>query len=127
MGSQIQISKVNKKITTNKVKEEDINNLLKQRKELSFKNDKKPVESTKTVQTNKIVMDIPHIKSDYQEKVDEKKPSFRKIEFNYPEWKPHLEVSKQNKYLSESEKDSYKSFIKKENDTKKDLLINIDA
>ena len=95
MGSPMQISKVDKKITTNKVKEEDINNLLKQRKELSFKNDKKLTESTKTVQTNKIVMDIPHIKSDHQEKVDEKKPSFRKIEFNYPEWKPHLEVSKQ--------------------------------
>ena len=58
----MQISKVDKKIPTNKVKEEDINNLLKQRKELSFKNDKKPIESTKTVQTNKIVMDIPHIK-----------------------------------------------------------------
>ena len=122
MGSPMQISKVDKKIPTNKVKEEDINNLLKQRKELSFKNDKKLIENIKTVQTNKIVMDIPHIKSDYQEKVDENKPSFRKIEFNYPEWKPQLEVSKQTKHLSESEKDLYKSFIKKENDIKKIYL-----
>ena len=37
------------------------------------------------------------------------------------------EVSKQTKHLSESEKDLYKSFIKKENDIKKNLLINIDA
>ena len=43
----MQISKVDKKIPTNKVKEEDINNLLKQRKELSFKNDKKLTENTK--------------------------------------------------------------------------------
>ena len=113
MDSPMQISKVDKKIPINKVKEEDINNLLKQRKELSFENNKKPIESSKTVQTNKIAMDIPHIKKDYQEKVDENKPSFRKIEFNYPEWKPHLEVSKQTKHLSESEKDLYKSFIKK--------------
>ena len=127
MDSPMQISKVDKKIPINKVKEEDINNLLKQRKELSFENNKKPIESTKTVQTNKIAMDIPHIKKDYQEKVDENKPSFRKIEFNYPEWKPNLEVSKQTKHLSESEKDLYKSFIKKEDDIKKDLLINIDA
>ena len=127
MGSPVQISKADKKIPTNKVKEEDINYLLKQRKELSFKNDKKPIESTKTVQTNKIVMDIPHIKREYQEKVDENKPSFRKIEFNYPEWKPQLEVSNQTKHLSESEKDFYKGFIKKENDIKKNVLVNIDA
>ena len=127
MGSPMQISKADKKILTNKVKEEYTNNLLKQRKELSFKNDKKTIESTKLVQTNKIVMDIPHLKKNYEENVDENKPSFRQIEFNYPEWKPQLEVSKQTKHLSESEKDLYKSFIKKENDTKKNLLINIDA
>ena len=127
IGSSMQISKADKKILTNKVKEEDINNLIKQSTELSFKNDKKTFESTKIVQTNKIVMDNPHIKKNYQENIDENKPSFRKIEFNYPEWKPQLEVSKQTKHLSESEKDLYKSFIKKENDTKKNLLINIDA
>ena len=127
MVSPMQISKADKKTPSNKVKEEDINNLLEQRKELSFKNDKKPIESTKIIQKNKIVMDIPQIKRGYQEKVDENKHSFRKIEFNYPEWKPKLEVSKQTKHLSESEKDLYKSFIKKENDTKKNLLINIDA
>ena len=127
MSSPMQISKVDKKISINKVKEEDINKLLKQSKELSFKNDKKTTENTKTVQTNKIVIDIPHIKRDNQEKVDENKPSFRKIEFNYPEWKPNLEVSKRTKHLSESEKDFYESFIKKEDDVKKNLLINIDA
>ena len=72
-------------------------------------------------------MDIPQIKRGYQEKVDENKHSFRKIEFNYPEWKPQLEVPKQTKHLSESEKDFYKSFIKKHNDIKKNPLINIDA
>ena len=77
------------------------------------------IENSKIVQTNKIVMDKPVIKSDYQEKVDENKPSFRKIEFNYPEWKPQLEVSKQTKHLSESEKNLYKSFIKKDDDIKK--------
>ena len=79
------------------------------------------------VNQNKIVTDIPFIKSNLSRKSRENKPSFRKIEFNYPEWKPHLELSKKLKHLSESEKDLYKSFIKKENDTKKDLLINIDA
>ena len=127
MVSPMQISKADKKIPSNKVKEEDINNLLKQRKELSFKNDKKSIESSKTVQTNKIVMDIPQIKKPYPEKVDENKTSFRKIEFNYPEWKPQLDISKQTKHLSETEKDFYKSLIKKENDIKKNLLINIDA
>ena len=58
-------------------------------------------------------MDKPHIKRDYQEKVDENKPSFRKIEFNYPEWKPQFEVSKQTKHLSESEKDFIKVLSKK--------------
>ncbi|MEL0125139.1 MAG: hypothetical protein VW827_05710 [Alphaproteobacteria bacterium] len=72
-------------------------------------------------------MDIPHIKSDYDENVDENTPSFRKIEFNYPAWKTQLEVSKQTKHLSESEKDLYKSFIKKEYDIKENALINIDA
>ena len=72
-------------------------------------------------------MDKPLIKSSFQGKGLEKKTSFRKIEFNYPEWKPQLEVSKQTKHLSESEKDLYKSFIKKENDIKKNPLINIDA
>ena len=73
-------------------------------------------------------MDIPHIKRDYQEKVIENKPSFRKIEFNYPEWKPQLEVSKQTKHLSESEKELYtKVLSKKKMILKKNLLINIDA
>ena len=127
MGSPMQISEVDKKIPTNKVREEDINNHLKQSKELSFYNDNKLNENIKIVQTNKVVMDIPHIKSDYHENVDENTPSFRKIEFNYPAWKPQLEVSKQTKHLSESEKDLYKSFIKKENDIKENALINIDA
>ena len=35
-------------------------------------------------------MDKPQFKKDNQEKVDENKPSFRKIEFNYPEWKPQF-------------------------------------
>ena len=57
MDSPMQISKVDKKIPINKVKEEDINNLLKSKKRIKFKNDKKLIESSKIVQTNKIVMD----------------------------------------------------------------------
>ena len=125
-GLSLQTSKLDQNNTANKFIDKDINNPPKPRKEL-VRDDKTLNQNSKVIQTNKIAMDKPVIKSDNQEKVIENKPSFRKIEFNYPEWKPHLEVSKQTKHLSESEKDLYKSFIKKDNNTKKDLLINIDA
>ena len=63
----------------------------------------------------------------YNKKRLETDPKFRKIEFNYPQWKPSPEVSKETKHLSESEKDFYESLIKKENDIKNNLLIKIDA
>ena len=126
-GLSLQTSKVDKNNSANKLIDRNIDNLLKSRKELSIKDDKTPNQNSQIIQTNKIAMDKPVIKSDNQEKVIENKPSFRKIEFNYPEWKPQLEVTKQTKHLSESEKDIYKSFIKKEDDVKKNLLINIDA
>ena len=123
----LQISKVDQNNSADKVKDKDINSLFKSRKELSIKDEKKLNENSKIIQTDKIIMDKPLIKSNFQEKGLKNKTSFRKIEFNYPEWKPQLEVSKQTKHLSESEKDLYKSFIKKENDIKKNPLINIDA
>ena len=126
-GLSLQTSKVDKNNPTNKLIDKNIDNLLKSRKELSIRDDKTPNQNSKIIQTNKIAMDKPVIKNDNQEKVIENKPTFRNIEFNYPEWKPQLEVTKQTKHLSESEKDIYKSFIKKENDVKKNLLINIDA
>ena len=58
MGSPMQISEVDKKIPTNKVREEDINNHLKQSKELSFYNDNKLNENIKIVQTNKVVITV---------------------------------------------------------------------
>ena len=125
-GVAMQIPKIDKNINT-KVKDENIENLIKSRKQLSLKNDEKPNEDSKIVQTNKNVIDKSLIKKNYQEKTTGNNLTFRKIEFNYPEWKPKLEVSKQTKHLSESEKSLYESFIKKENDIKKDILINIDA
>ena len=125
-GVAMQIPKIDKNINT-KVKDENIDNLIKSRKQLSLKNDEKPNEDYKIVQTNKNVIDKSLIKNNYQEKTTGNNITFRKIEFNYPEWKPNLEVSKQTKHLSESEKNLYESFIKEENDIKKDILINIDA
>ena len=122
----MQIPKIDKNINT-KVKDENIDNLIKSRKQLSLKNDEKPNKDYKIVQTNKNVIDKSLIKNNYQEKTTGNNITFRKIEFNYPEWKPNLEVSKQTKHLSESEKNLYESFIKEENDIKKDILINIDA
>ena len=126
-GLSIKISKLDKNNPANKLIDKDIDNLLKSRKELSIREDKTLNQNSKIIQTNKIAMDKPVINSDNQEKVIENKPSFRKIEFNYPEWKPQLEVSRQTKNLSESEKNLYESFIKKDDAIKKNLLINIDA
>ena len=127
-GRLMQISKLDKNNTVNKFTEKDINNLLGSRKELSIREDKTYNQNSKIIQRNKTLMDKTVINSDNQEKkVIENKPSFRKIEFNYPEWKPQLQDSKQVKHLSESEKNFYESLIKKENDIKKNLLIKIDA
>ena len=123
----MKISKLDKNNPANKLIDKDIDNILKSRKELSIREDKTLNQNSKIIQTNKIAMDKPVINSDDQKKVIENKPSFRKIEFNYPEWKPQLKVSRQTKNLSESEKNLYESFIKKDDDIKKNLLINIDA
>ena len=126
-GLSMKISKLDKNNPANKLIDKDIDNILKSRKELSIREDKTLNQNSKIIQTNKIAMDKPVINSDDQKKVIENKPSFRKIEFNYPEWKPQLKVSRQTKNLSESEKNLYESFIKKDDDIKKNLLINIDA
>ena len=126
-GLSMKISKLDKNNPANKLIDKDIDNILKSRKELSIREDKTLNQNSKIIQTNKIALDKPVINSDDQKKVIENKPSFRKIEFNYPEWKPQLKVSRQTKNLSESEKNLYESFIKKDDDIKKNLLINIDA
>lgn len=123
---QMQISQIDKHLH-NKAKDEKINNLNKSRKELSLTNDTKLNENSKIVHTNNIEVAKPLMKSNSQEKLVKIEPSFRKIEFNYPEWKPDLEISRQTRHLSESEKNLYEGFIKKENEIKKNLLINIDA
>ena len=126
MGLPMQTSKIGKN-TTNKVKDRNINNPIKSRTDLSFKNDKKLDENSNIIKKNKILVDNALTKSIHEEKVLEKKPSFRKIEFKYPEWKPQLEVSSETKHLSESEKDLYRSIINRENNIKTDPIVNIDA
>jgi len=126
-GVPTQISKIDQN-PNNKVKDSDINDLLKSRKQLSFKGDQKLNENLKIIKNNVIEIDKPLIKSSNREKVLENEAKFRKIEFNYPEWKPHLKnVSNKTKHLSESEKDFYKSLINKENDIKENPFIKIDA
>ena len=109
------------------VRDREVKNLLKSGKELSLEIDKRKIENSNVTNQNKIVTGNLFTKSNLREEGVENTPSFRKIEFNYPEWKPQLKVSGEKKHLSQSEKDLYKNFIKEEVDIKNNLLINIDA
>ena len=109
------------------VRDREVKNLLKSGKELSLEIDKRKIENSNVTNQNKIVTGNLFTKSNLREEGVENTPSFRKIEFNYPEWKPQLKVSGEKKHLSQSEKDLYKYFIKEEDDIKNNLLINIDA
>ena len=68
-GLPMQVSKIDKN-PSKKVKDGDVNNLLKSRKELSSKNNKKIIESTNLIKAEKIVTDKSLIKSNLQEKVE---------------------------------------------------------
>ena len=126
IGVLTETSQINKTLI-NTPKNENINQNLKSKRESINSSNQKPDVHSNIVQNNRIELDKPVVKSNFKEKALEIDPEFRKIEFNYPQWKPSPEVSKKTKHLSESEKDFYESLIKKENDIKNNLLIKIDA
>ena len=127
IGISTEISQINKNLI-NKPEKININQILKSKKESIDSSNQKSNINSNIAQNKKIELDKPVVKSNFNnEKVLEKDTEFRKIEFNYPQWKPSPEISKDAKHLSESEKDFYKSLIKKENDFKNNILIKIDA
>ena len=127
IGVSTEISQINKNLI-NKPEKITIKQTLNSKKEsIDLSNPKSNVNSN-IAQNKKIELDKPVVKSNFNnEKAVEKDTEFRKIEFNYPRWKPSPEISKDAKHLSESEKDFYKSLIKKENDIKNNIIIKIDA
>ena len=126
IGVLTETSQINKTLI-NKPKNVNINQNLKSKIESINSSNQKINVHSNIAQNNRIELDKPVVRSNFKEKALETNPKFRKIEFNYPQWKPSPEVSKETKHLSGSEKDFYKSLIKKENDIKNNLLIKIDA
>jgi len=126
IGVLTETSQINTNLI-NKPKNVNINQNLNSKKESINPSSQKSNVNSNIVQNNRVELNKSASKSSFKEKALETGPEFRKIQFNYPQWKPSPEVSKKTKNISESEKDFYKSLIKKENDIKNNLLIKIDA